>query len=121
MSKRTSDNDLDEPYQRLSYLVRLESERKTQALMQTSNEKRFNILLHGLEESDKSALETRDETLKIMIQNFMREGLKIMQPAEIALADFHSLPQQPVFKNGKKVNWPIIIKVANSSDKHLIF
>ena len=66
--------------------------------MQKSYEKRCNILLHGLEESDKSAWETRNETLQI-IQNFMREGLKIMQPAEIALADFHRLPQQPVFKN----------------------
>ena len=84
----------------MCYLEELVSERKAPALMQESNEKQFNILLHGLEESDKSAWETQNETLKI-IQNFMRKGLKKMQPTEIALDDFHRLPQQPVFKNGK--------------------
>ena len=66
--------------------------------MQESYEKRFNILLHGLE--------ARDETLKI-IQIFMREELKIMQSAEIALADFYRLPRQPVLENGKTANRPI--------------
>ena len=51
----------------------------------------------------------------------MREGLKIMQSIEIALADFHRLKHQPVFKNGKRVNRPIIIKVTNSFDKHFMF
>ena len=45
----------------------------------------------------------------------------MLQPAEIALADFHWLPQQPVFKNGKKENRPIIIKITNSSEKHFIY
>ena len=120
VSKSANENDLDEAYKRLYYLEELVRERKAQAIMQESFKKRFNILLHGFKESDKSAWETRDETLKI-IQNFLREGLKVMQPAEIALTYFHRLPQQPVLKNGKKVNRPIVIKVTNSSDKHFIF
>ena len=62
VSKSANENDLNEAYKRLYYLEGLASERKAQALMQESYEKRFNILLHGLEESDKSAWETRNET-----------------------------------------------------------
>ena len=66
MSKNANENDLDEAYKQLYYLKGLLCERKAQALMQKSYEKRFNILLHGLEESDMSAWETRDETLQII-------------------------------------------------------
>ena len=120
MSKSANKNYLDEAYKQLNNHKGLVSEQKAQALMQESYQKRFNILLHGLEESDKSVWETREETLK-KIQNFIRERLNIMQPPEIAIADFHRFPQQLVFKNGKKINRPIIIKVGNSSDKYFIF
>ena len=64
MYKSASDNDLDEVYKRLHYLEGLVRERKTQTLMQETYEKRSNILLHGLEDSDKSAWEALGETLK---------------------------------------------------------
>ena len=88
--------------------------------MQESYDKRFNVLFHGLDEEVNSVWETRNETLKILHQ-FMRDGLNITDPSNIALADFHRLPQLPVKKDGVKINRPIIIKLTNAADKHLIF
>ena len=88
--------------------------------MQESYDKSFNILFHGLEENSSSAWETRDETFKIL-QNFMKEDVNIAKPSQIALADYHRLPQQPTYKNKVKMNRPIILKVANAFDKNLIF
>ena len=120
LEKTAEDSDLDEAFQRLFLLEDLEKERTEQALMQESYDKRFNVLFHGLDEEVNSVWETRIETLEILHQ-FMRDGLNITDPSNIALADFHRLPQQPVMKDGVKVNRPIIIKLTNAADKHLIF
>ena len=120
LNKTASDSDLNTVFQRLYTLEDAEKHRETNAIMQESYEKRFNILFHGLEENSNSAWETRDETLKIL-QNFMKEGLNIANPSQITLADYHRLPQQPTYKNKVKINRPIIIKVTNVSDKNLIF
>ena len=86
--------------------------------MQESYDKRLNLLIHGIEESD--AWETLEKTKKL-IHNFMKDGLLIIDPSMISLADFHRLPQQPIFRNNCKVHRSNIIKLTNSTDKKLIF
>ena len=51
----------------------------------------------------------------------MKDGLKISDPMTIQLADYHRLPQTPVYKNGNRVNRPIIFKLTNAADKRRIF
>ena len=41
-------------------------------------------------------------------------------PEQINIVDLHRLPQYPLFKNNKRINRPIIFKVANNSDKQMI-
>ena len=120
MNDTASDRDLEELYEQLHYLEYAEKDRQTTAIMQESYDKRLNVLFHGLEENSNSAWETRDETLKIL-QNFMKEGLNIANPSQIALADYHRLPREPTYKNKVKINRPIILKVTNAFDKNLIF
>ena len=91
---------------------------QTKDIMQESYDKRLNLLIHGIEESD--AWETLEKTKKL-IHNFMKDGLLIDDPSTISLADYHRLPQQPISRNNHKVHRPIIIKLANSTDKKLIF
>ena len=88
--------------------------------MQESYEKRFNLLINGIEETDTSVWEKRETTLQL-VQDFMKRGLQIKDPSAIMLADYNRLPQHAVLKNGIKVNRPIIIKLTNSNDKRLIF
>jgi len=40
---------------------------------------------------------------------------------KLKLADVHRLPQHPVTKKGVKVVRPVITKLTNAFDKHLIF
>ena len=51
----------------------------------------------------------------------MKEGLKIEDPSKITTADCHRLPQRIILKNKVRANRPIIIKLTNADDKHLIF
>ena len=65
--------------------------------------------------------ETKTESGKL-VYDFMRDVLLLKNPETIKLADVHRLPQHPVFNTaGGKVTRPIIIKLTNSNDKHLIF
>jgi len=88
--------------------------------MKESYDKRFNLLIRGLDESNDSAWEKAEEILEI-VYNFMKEGLQIEEPSSIPLVDYHRLPQRPVYKNNVKVNRPIIIKLSNAYDKRQIF
>ena len=69
-------NGLADIEKRLSILEKKEEKRQDESVMKKSYEKRFNILIHGLEEDHSSAWESRQETLQI-IHKFMREGLCI--------------------------------------------
>ena len=51
----------------------------------------------------------------------MKDGLLIDDPSTISFADYHRLPQQPIFRNNYEVHRPIIIKLTNSTDKKLIY
>ena len=55
------------------------------------------------------------------IQNFIKDGQLISDPLTMPLADYHRSPQRPVFRDGKKVTRPIIIKLTNAPNKMRIF
>ena len=88
--------------------------------MQESYDKRLNVLIHGLEESNKTDWETREITQET-IYEFFQKGLQIKEPRTIELIDCHRLPQRPIFKNNIKVNRHVIIKLAKEIDRHIIF
>ena len=77
-------------------------------VMQESYEKRFNLLINGIEETGMSVWEKRETTLQL-VQDFMKRGLQMKDLSAIMLADYHRLPQHPVLMYGIKVNRPMII------------
>ena len=79
--------------------------------------KRFNYLIHGLEENPNNAWETREQTEQ-WFRTFVTEGLKIDDPNSINIVDIHRLPQFPIYdKLRRKINRPIIVKLASVFDK----
>ena len=110
-------NDLKK---RICELEQQQADQFAKEVMQESYEKRLNILIHELEETEESAWEKREITLQL-IQDFMKCALQIKDPSTILLADYHRLPQHPIYRDGLKVNRPVIIKLTNSNDKRLIF
>ena len=50
----------------------------------------------------------------------MSDGLKL-DPASINISDTHRLPQHPIYKNGKKITRPVIIKLPSVFEKQSIF
>ena len=109
-------------FERLEILEAKARDRENKALMLESYEKRFNLFIHGigLDENFRYAWETQEQT-KHLVEDFMKEGLKIKDPSKIATAGCHRLPQRIIPKNKVRVNRPIIIKLTNADDKHLIF
>ena len=97
----------------------LYSDLKKDALMKESYEKRLNILVHGLRETE-SPWEKREDSLSLF-RDFVKDGLKIDDPTSIAVVDAHRLPQRPIFKNGKRICRPLIVKLSTISDKNKIF
>ena len=75
--------------------------------------KRFNLLIHGIEEDTESAWE-------IKFKQFLQNGIKIPNFHAVAVADVHRLPQYPITKNGKCIARPIIVKLTSYSDKNMI-
>ena len=52
----------------------------------------------------------------------MIKGLRIKDPTLIPLADYHRLPQRPIYdRTGAKIMRPIIIELTNASDKRKIY
>ena len=120
LNSKTDKDEVEELKIRLSILEEKNKQLETTAVMKESYEKRFNILIHGIPENSDNPWEAPIETLD-RIHNFMNEGLKISNPMAIQLADYHRLPQRPLFKDGVRVNRPIIIKLMNAADKRHIF
>ena len=112
--------DVEEVSERLKILEAKAHDRKNKGLMLESYEKRFNLLIHGIDENYRYAWETREQT-KHLVENFIKEGLKIEDPSKIAMAGCHRLPQRVILKNKMRVNRPIIMKLTNADDKLLIF
>lgn len=91
---------------RLNALEKAKSESETAALMQESYNKRFNILLHGIEEDKDSAWEAPKAT-EVKFDSFLKNALKI-ERSTIQIIDIHRLPQHPVIKNGEKLIRPTV-------------
>ena len=65
--------------------------------------KRFNLLIHRIEENPHCAWEVREDT-KRLFDKFLIEGLNVSNPKDLPLVDIHRLPQLPIFKDEEKVN-----------------
>ena len=89
-----------------------------ESLLRESYNKRLNLLIHGLAESEGTGLETRDQT-QLIYNDFMIKGLQL-DPVSIPLVKIHRLPQQSVVRGGVNIVRPIIIKLNNAMDKHNI-
>ena len=113
-------NGVEEVSERLEILEAKARDRENKALMLESYEKRFNLLIHGIDENLRYAWETREQT-KHLVEDFMKAGLKIKDSSKIVMADCHRLPQRIILKNKVRVNRPIIIKLTYADDEHLIF
>ena len=120
MKTKADESALKEIQERINKLEQQQDYQLTKEIMQESYEKRFNLLIHEIEESNENTWEKRETTLH-QIHDFMRRGLQIQEPSSIVLADYHRLPQHPIYRNGEKVNRPIIIKLTNLNDKRSIF
>ena len=122
MLEKADKSELEELRLRLLHVLEdLKKDQKASAVMKESYEKRLNILIHGVQESPGNAWERPDETIA-HVYDFIKAGLQIKDPTEIALADCHRLPQGTTFSNRKeKLTWPIIIKLINAMDKRRIF
>ena len=59
-----------------------------------------------------------ERKLKKAVVNFFIMHLTLR--INIKFADIHRMPKQPVLKNGKKIQRPIIIKLTHLFDKQLI-
>jgi len=82
-------------------------------------DKRFNILVYGLEEDFTKAWETKWESEQ-KFRKFLHKTLKISETYKIAVADVHRLPQHPVSREGQRTMRPIIAKLTSYADKKLV-
>ena len=90
-----------------------------ESLSREAYSKKFNLLVHGLDEDQNSPWENR-ATTESMLKKFLKDGLQIENPDQISIIDVHRLPQYPLFKNKVKINRPIIFKLAGNNDKQMI-
>ena len=114
---KTSKNDFEDV---LDFIIDLKNQAegaKIDYLQREPYSKRFNLLIHGLDESKDSPRGTNAETQPIF-NEFLTQGLHL-DPIEIPLVDINRLPQWPIAKNGECVTRPIIIKLSNTADKYV--
>ena len=114
-----SKNEMDDMKVTIDDLIRFKDQQERTALQNESYGKRQNILIHGIEENEKSVWENRDTTIQ-KLKTFMKDGLE-MDFDKVSIVDFHWLPQQPLFKLGKRITRPIIVKLAYMEDKTAIY
>ena len=104
-------NDIDNIHTKLN---RSEQQKNPKNLMQESYDQRLNLLIHGLEESNKTDWEIRESTQET-IYEFFQKGLQIKKPRFIQIIYCHQLPQRSIYKNNIKVNRPVIINLLKRS------
>ena len=110
---------MDDTKVTINDLIRFKDQQERTALQNESYSKRQNILIQGIEEDEKSVWENRDITIQ-KSKSFMKDGLG-MDFDNVPIVDFHRLPQQPLFKLGKRITRPIIVKLAYMVDKTAIY
>ena len=86
-------------------------------LMRESYDKRLNLLVHGVEETEGN--DTKNQT-KAIFDKFLTKVLGLA-PDDIDIVDLHCLPQHTIRRDGKKMNRSIIFKVLTTFDKELIY
>ena len=73
-----------------------------------------------MQEDNNNVWENREKSIE-KFQDFLKNGLKIINPYKIKFLDIHRLPQQPITKKGRPVHRPIVVKLLTMCDKNLIF
>ena len=76
---------------------------KREQLSREAYSKRFNLLVHGIDEEENNAWETRSTT-ETKLKKFLIEGLNIENVDDLQILDLHRLPQHPLYRNNTKVN-----------------
>ena len=114
-----SKNEADDMKVTIDDLIRFKDQQERTVLQNESYSKRQNILIHGIEEDEKSVWENRDITIQ-KLKTFMKDGLE-MDFDKVPIVDFHRLPQQLLFKLGKRITRPIIVKLTFMEDKTAIY
>ena len=100
-------------------LIRFKDQQERTALQSESYSKRQNIGHSRHRRRWESVWENRDITIQ-KLKTFMKDGLE-MDFDKVPIVDFHRLPQQPLFKLGKRITRPIIVKLAYMKDKTAIY
>ena len=114
-----SKNKMDDMKVTIDDLIRIKNQQERTALQNESYSKRQNILIHGIEEDEKSVWENRDITIQ-KLKTFMKDRLE-MDFDKVPIVDFHRLSQQSLFKLGKRITRPIIVKLGYMEDKTAIY
>ena len=96
-----SKNEMDDMKVTIDNLIRFKDQQERTTLQNESYCKHQNILIHAIEEDEKSVWENRDITNQ-KLKTFMKDGLE-MDFDKVPIVDFHRLPQQPLFKLGKRI------------------
>ena len=84
--------------------------------MRESYDKRLNVLIHGLKETEHESKQQN----KTIFEAFLREALNLEHDS-IKIIDLHRLPQRAVKKSDKKVIRPIIVKLLSTYNKDKLY
>ena len=120
LQRKVSLFEFNELKERIAQLEKGKQEQDCLAIIKESYEKRFNILVHSLLEISSNVWEKPTETLE-HVHKFIKDDLLISNPKSLPLVNYYRLPQQPIFKFGRKTIRPIIIVLTNAADKQKIF
>ena len=91
LKTKADDSALNKLHLKIHKIEQQQVDQRAKDVMQESYEKRFNLLINGIEETDTSVWEKRETTLQL-VQDFMKRGLQIKDPSAIMLTDYHRLP-----------------------------
>ena len=102
-SKNNQLNNVSDNMKTLNRSLNKFQKRTEQELLEKEiYDKRFNLLIHCIEEDTESAWETKWES-EIKFKQFLQNGFKIPNFHAVAVSDVHRLPQHPITKNGKRI------------------
>ena len=81
-------NDIDNIHTKLNKIEQQQIEQESKNLMQESYDKRLNLLIHGLKESNKTDWKTCESTRKTLYK-FFQKFFQIKESRTIKLIDCH--------------------------------
>ena len=76
LKTKADDSALNKLHLKIRKIEKQQVDQLAKDVMQESYEKRFNLLIKGIEETDTSVWEKRETTLQL-VQDFMKRGLQI--------------------------------------------